>query len=171
MSGVLRGKNWPTEPPVHSPKWRARALAAEAELRDLRGELEAANAHARAAEAELFRVKNRGRKSTMSDAVLIDVARHFNRLLSGRKDGAKFRDTLLIPELKKGNRVKVDLSGCVGFPSSFAEEAFGGLVRALGESVIDKVEVVCDKFPKRSGVAKSMMNRARASSDGMEHGS
>ena len=47
----------------------------------------------------------------------------------GPNSGERFRDDYLLPALKRGEPVTVDLDGVVGFGSSFLEEAFGGLVR------------------------------------------
>lgn len=48
----------------------------------------------------------------------------------GPYSGERFREELLMPALKTGNIVRVDLNGVVGLGSSFLEEAFGGLIRA-----------------------------------------
>lgn len=47
----------------------------------------------------------------------------------GPKNGETFRDTLLMPALKRGEVVTVLLDGVAGYPSSFLEEAFAGLVK------------------------------------------
>lgn len=66
----------------------------------------------------------------------ISVARKFSKFPAGRflKDGPfsgeAFRDNFLVPALKAGKKVRIDLDGTAGFGSSFLEEAFGGLVRA-----------------------------------------
>lgn len=63
------------------------------------------------------------------------AVRDFSKTPSGRypKDGpdngAAFRDKFLIPALQKHEHVFVILDGAAGFPSSFLDEAFGGLVR------------------------------------------
>ena len=43
--------------------------------------------------------------------------------------GEAFRERVLIPAMKKYEKVKVDLAGTEGYGASFLEEAFGGLVR------------------------------------------
>lgn len=67
---------------------------------------------------------------------VISIAQQFSPTPGGRYladgpfPGEKFREDLLLPELRKpGNIVTVDLEGTAGFGSSFLEEAFGGLVR------------------------------------------
>lgn len=48
----------------------------------------------------------------------------------GPGNGTTFRDKFLMPAIQRGARVIIDLDGAPGYPSSFLEEAFGGLVRA-----------------------------------------
>ncbi len=68
-------------------------------------------------------------------ARVINVARDFSRYPAGRYvedgpySGAAFRDGILIPALKTGELIAVELDGVRGYGSSFLEEAFGGLVR------------------------------------------
>lgn len=69
------------------------------------------------------------------DKVVISVAQDFSDTPAGRyradspRSGQQFREDILLPALKRGERVEVDLNGTLGFGSSFLEEAFGGLVR------------------------------------------
>ncbi|SPF79175.1 hypothetical protein ALP8811_03113 [Aliiroseovarius pelagivivens] len=51
-------------------------------------------------------------------------------LVDGDGNGTRFREDFLLPHLKAGEEVIIDLDGAPGYPSSFLEEAFGGLVRA-----------------------------------------
>lgn len=66
----------------------------------------------------------------------ISVARNFTRFPEGRlKDetsGEAFRRRFLEPAILAGEPIEVDLDGTLGYSSSFLDEAFGGLVRALG---------------------------------------
>ena len=48
----------------------------------------------------------------------------------GIGSGEQFREEFLIPALKNGKSISVVLDGTSGYPSSFLEEAFGGLVRS-----------------------------------------
>lgn len=69
----------------------------------------------------------------------IKIAESFSRYPGGRYredgdfSGEEFRETVLVPALKDAraarHRVLVELDGAAGYPSSFLEEAFGGLVR------------------------------------------
>lgn len=65
----------------------------------------------------------------------INIAKDFSPYPAGRvrgdgpNSGERFRDDFLIPALRAGH-VDVVVDGVAGLPSSFYEEAFGGLVRA-----------------------------------------
>ena len=67
----------------------------------------------------------------------ISVAQDFTRFPSGRykrngtTSGEQFRQDFLEISLKDGQLIAVELDGTIGYGSSFLEEAFGGLVRAL----------------------------------------
>ena len=66
---------------------------------------------------------------------MISIVNDFSKFPAGRyksdgpNSGERFREEILIPELKKNDKVTVQLDGALGFGSSFLEEAFGGLVR------------------------------------------
>lgn len=51
----------------------------------------------------------------------------------GDYSGEQFREEILFPRyqdaIKNGDKILVDLDDCYGLPTSFLEEAFGGLVR------------------------------------------
>lgn len=69
----------------------------------------------------------------------IVIADDFGRYPGGRFradgdfSGEEFRDDYLLPELRRAKsdkrKVSVVLDGVAGYPASFLEEAFGGLVR------------------------------------------
>lgn len=67
---------------------------------------------------------------------LIRIAEDFSRLPGGRYpqdgdgNGTTFREKFLVPVLKSHGTARIILDGTRGYPSSFLEEAFGGLVRA-----------------------------------------
>lgn len=69
----------------------------------------------------------------------IVIARDFSAFPGGRYiahgkgSGELFRRDFLVPILDRSEAAKIQLDGAVGYPSSFLEEAFGGLVR-LGYS-------------------------------------
>lgn len=67
---------------------------------------------------------------------IIKVADEFSRTPGGRVpahdrngNGQTFREEFLVPALNEFNEVELDFNGCAGLPSSFLEEAFGGLIR------------------------------------------
>ncbi|HEX5516361.1 MAG TPA: STAS-like domain-containing protein [Pseudolabrys sp.] len=68
----------------------------------------------------------------------LSIAKDFSRFPSGRfrsdgpHSGEAFRENHLAPKLKTGAQLVVNLDGVAGLPSSFLEEAFGGLVRHHG---------------------------------------
>lgn len=82
--------------------------------------------------------------------IMISIAKDFSSTPGGRFNrdgpysGEAFRERFLVPALNKGEQIVVDLDDVAGLPSSFLEEAFGGLIRrgvAPAESVIERVEV------------------------------
>lgn len=78
-------------------------------------------------------------KRVREPEITIVVARDFSRYPGGRYkadgefSGEAFREEKLLPALREAEavdaRVVVDIDGAAGYPSSFLEEAFGGLVR------------------------------------------
>jgi len=87
----------------------------------------------------------------------IKISEVFSETLGGRyvSDGAnsgeEFRKTHLMPtikSLKEGKTVLIDFDGTYGYPTSFLEEAFGGLARILGkEAVLKKLKFKSDEEP------------------------
>jgi hypothetical protein len=77
-------------------------------------------------------------------AHLYRFADEYTRYPGGRlrKDGPfsgeAFRDDVLLPLLDGHQVVKFDLSGAVGFGSSFLDEAFGEIGKRLGLAACDK---------------------------------
>lgn len=77
----------------------------------------------------------------MNNAV-ITIAKDFSETPGGRYrkegqySGEEFRIVLLEPKflecLKNNTILTVDLDGCLGYPSSFLDESFGGLARTYG---------------------------------------
>ena len=71
----------------------------------------------------------------------------------GEGSGEEFRDDHLIPAfdqaVKRGETLTVDMDGArYGYPTSFLEEAFGGLARRCGtERVQRTIEVKCTSEP------------------------
>ena len=65
----------------------------------------------------------------------IQLAKDFSPFPGGRHvvdgpfSGEQFRADLLAPALRRHEVTTVKLDGALGYPSSFLEEAFGGLIR------------------------------------------
>jgi hypothetical protein len=66
----------------------------------------------------------------------VSIARDYTRYPGGRYrkhgkgSGQEFREDHLEPMLREGSEVTVLLDGVAGYPASFLEEAFGGLIRS-----------------------------------------
>jgi hypothetical protein len=66
---------------------------------------------------------------------MIRIAEDFSKLPGGRYpsdgdgNGEDFREKFLVPVLDNNGTAAIILDGTRGYPSSFLEEAFGGLVR------------------------------------------
>jgi hypothetical protein len=90
-------------------------------------------------------------ESPIVEQQVINIARDFSRYPAGRYrtdgpyPGEKCREDFLVPVLRKGKMLVVELDGTMGYGSSFLEETFGGLVRADGftpEELRNKVLLV-----------------------------
>ncbi len=66
---------------------------------------------------------------------VVNIAQDFSRTPGGRyrtdgpASGEEFREEFLVPAMGRDAVLVVELDGARGYPSSFLEEAFGGLVR------------------------------------------
>jgi hypothetical protein len=69
----------------------------------------------------------------------------------GPYSGEEFRTVHLKPEfdrLKQGEKLLIDFDGAYGYPTSFLEEAFGGLARIYDPAeVLAKLEFKSDEEP------------------------
>lgn len=87
----------------------------------------------------------------MTDSFLITIATDFSETPYGRyrvdgpESGEVFRDDFLIPALKRG-AVELVIDGLDGLPSSFWEEALGGLIRKgfSLDYVKQNLEITCN---------------------------
>lgn len=83
---------------------------------------------------------------TQVETVRVNVAKQFTKLPGlryirlGPFSGEEFRQKFLIPPLKQGKTVIVELDGVRGYGSSFLEEAFGGSVREMDLDVADALK-------------------------------
>lgn len=85
----------------------------------------------------------------VSDYTNTPGARHINE---GPFSGEDFRETLLKPKFleakEKGEKLKINLDGGYGYPTSFLEESFGGLSRIFGsKDVLNVIELICEDEP------------------------
>lgn len=84
----------------------------------------------------------------------------------GEYSGEQFRDDILLPKFKEcynDDKIIIDLDGGYGYPSSFLEEAFGGLARIfLPEQVLAKLEFISTEEPSLIETIKNYIIRARA---------
>ncbi|MDA8002309.1 MAG: STAS-like domain-containing protein [Alphaproteobacteria bacterium] len=111
----------------------------------------------------------------MNDAYVLNVAdefspRPFGRYRSdGERSAEEFREKHLIPAMSQHEHVTVDLSGTNYYGSSFLEETFGGLVRAIRtRKVLDiteddlnaRLKIVHEKLPSIEEEAKQYIQEA-----------
>jgi hypothetical protein len=100
----------------------------------------------------------------------IQLAKDFSAFPFGRYaehgpfNGERFRREFLLPPLRAGEAVEVDLDGARGLSPSFLEEAFGGLLRE-GFNVADvlrRVTIVSDRDPSFVSQIQDYMRAAGA---------
>lgn len=85
----------------------------------------------------------------------IKIADVFSRTPKGRKHpddgkytGQRFREEFIEPIFEQEDKIIIDLDDLYGCPSSFREEAFGGLARKYSsEQVFNKLEFICTDQP------------------------
>ena len=90
--------------------------------------------------------------------MVINIAKEYTKtpggryIKEGKYSGEDFRKTVLMPKYIKcrenNEKLIVILDGGYGYGSSFLEEAFGGLARALKESRIADIEIISEEEPK-----------------------
>lgn len=100
----------------------------------------------------------------------ISVAKEFTEYPFGRYktegdfSGETFRDDILLPRLRDGELVIVDLDGVLGgLGSSFLEEVFGGLIRHHGftpESLRKTLKITSEADPSLAERAWAYVDRA-----------
>ena len=99
----------------------------------------------------------------LTDETIINIADEFSDFPVGRDmdkhpfSGEKFREELLVPPLRRNERVVVNFEGVFACPPSFLDEAFGGLVRRYGrdKEFLDRINCKLDfrvtNHPKYDG--------------------
>lgn len=106
--------------------------------------------------------------------ITINIAKEFSPYPGGRYErfgkfsGEEFRDKLLLPAIEEGP-VTVELDGVRGYGSSFLEEAFGGLVRAMRwrsrADVNDRLFLVTTRPSVRREIDQYIDDQLRAPAD------
>ena len=97
----------------------------------------------------------------------IQLAKDFNAFPFGRYpehgpfNGQRFRREFLLPPLRDGEMVEVDLDGARGLSPSFLEEAFGGLIRE-GMALADVLRRVVIKSERDPSIATQIYDYMRA---------
>lgn len=79
-----------------------------------------------------------GASATISIAKVFGDTPGGRFIVDGPYSGEEFRTKFLEPAFQDHEEVIVDLDGTYGFATSFLEEAFGGLSRRLGVSIVRK---------------------------------
>ena len=81
---------------------------------------------------------------------VINIANDFTPFVGGRyiEDGlgnaTEFRQKFLVPLFERKYQIVIELDGVAGYPASFIDEAFGGLIREnhfTPEFVLDHIEI------------------------------
>lgn len=105
------------------------------------------------------------------EKIRINIAKDFSETpgpryqKDGEFSGEAFRENVLIPRYKEAVEQKVkleiNLDGGYGYPPSFLEEAFGGLVRQFGkEQVVKTLEFVSLEEPYLVETIQKYMEKA-----------
>lgn len=74
-----------------------------------------------------------------------------------KNSGEQWRDEVLLPALREGGEVTVDMREAAGMCTSFAEEAFAGAMRELGNDVRCRISLVGPAWRVQKAV--EMMDR------------
>ena len=83
----------------------------------------------------------------------------------GEYSGEHFRKTVLLNLVQeaqsKSERIELNLDGGYGYPTSFLEEAFGGLIRELKDkSLLNLFDFISDEEPALINEIKDYMRAA-----------
>lgn len=81
--------------------------------------------------------------------------------------GEEFRNSLLRPKYEaarsENEKLHICLDGGYGYPTSFLEEAFGGLARIYDkEEILETIEFISNDEPALIEEIKEYINNARA---------
>jgi hypothetical protein len=99
-----------------------------------------------------------GDRDVIAHRIDIDIATEFTPTPGPRKrsegdhSGEQFLAELLRPRfvsaLEAGSTLHISLDGAIGYPTSFLEEAFGGLAREFGAEKVERtLDIACKDEP------------------------
>lgn len=103
-----------------------------------------------------------------------DIGLEFTDFPGGRKrdagdySGEEFREDILVPLLENVENTEIELllDHAVGYPVSFLEEAFGGLIRVHGytkEVLLKRFKFITDKNNRRDRIIEYIETASKAS--------
>lgn len=111
----------------------------------------------------------------MAKKITIKIATEYSEILGGRfkSDGAysgeHFREEFLKPKfesLGEDEVLLIDFDGTYGYPTSFIEEAFGGLARIFGtRKVLDKLNFKSEEEPSLIDEVRRYIENANKKND------
>lgn len=112
----------------------------------------------------------------MTKGAVLNVSRDFSRYPSGRyaADGpgsGEAMRNLMAAYLQTNDQLTVDLTGVMGCPSSFMEEAFGGLARNAGAygldptKLFDRIKVTSNIAPNAAEARRYLQNALKGLAD------
>lgn len=104
--------------------------------------------------------------------MMINISREFSATpgaryrSEGKYSGEEFQQSLLIPRYlearKKKEKLIINLDGGYGYPTSFLEEAFGGLARKYGPNEVNStLEFVSEDEPSLIGEIRNYISSAK----------
>ncbi len=104
--------------------------------------------------------------------IKFSIAKDFTDTPGGRYEnegdfsGESFRKEKLVPlydeAVAKNKIILMNLDGCMGYPSSFLDESFGGLARQYpNENVLEKFKFVSEDQPGLIIEIEKMMKKGR----------
>lgn len=105
--------------------------------------------------------------------IALNVAKEFTdtpgprKRSEGEHSGQEFLEDVLRPRFLEARRtcvlLVINLDGAVGYPTSFLEEAFGGLAREFGSDEVERViRLTCNDEPYLAGQIEKYIRRANS---------
>lgn len=97
------------------------------------------------------------------------IADEFSRFPGGRlrahgpKSGEEFRDDVLLNLYSSCNKITINMTGAVGYGSSFLDESFGELGKRFGiDAVKDKLAIIADDDPNLVSIVWDKVSKGSA---------